>query len=872
MGQTWFDIAAYEIENMKIKAAISLADDNDAVEVLFDLRKVEWTNAASAKDYYEFKISSYKESQGWSDNATGSIKLIRRKPGFDAGKATTLEDDYSWKRMRPEKLYEMFSSIGLNYGPTFNGLKDIKVRPGLARALTDLNPTAQLNIVGESRYTIHPAVIDTCLQISLAGQQGNLEKPYLPVFAERITIFPNTHLQAESQLMAVKPGTVEAKSEIIGLRSLLVNSQLFNSDGSCLMDIQNFRCASLENAIMEAPAEAPRYPYSRSVWKPDFTALNQQHLGQLYNILHEEPNAEKWVKLLERLTVLWMVQVCAEYPELLEPRKEGNNITMFKRAVMNYARKADVQIRGMSIEGRKQEILSIAKQLEDAGCMDAQFGMKIYDYWPQILKEERLTIDVLREDDLWTRFYVESLCHRGANRQLEKAIDLVAHKQPGMKILEVGAGTGGATAVILPVLKGNGQFRRYESYTFTDLSHGFFPAAKERFQEHRGVDYKLFDCSTDPTTQGYEAHSFDLVIASNVLHATPSLVETLKNVRRLLKPGGALLFLETTREFLFNLWAVGSLTGWWYGHEDGRMPIGAAASLSKWNDSLKLSGFSGLDLIFDDYPGELATNTVILSYAVEPVPKLLAAPRKSVTDDILIITRDENTPVAHALSNLAANEGHAVKIATLSAAPEPTLGTRVYLLADLERPLLATVTDAEFSALKKLISKAKSLHWITTGAFHKSSVPANAMSVGFTRTMREENPQLAVHLLNLDDGNISAQAIWEHSTEVKDVNAEGIDWEKSVSEGVVYVERVVPDDELVVKKVEKPEMEMVEWGSKKPLKMAIETVGLFDTIHFKDDDIYVLPLGEEEVEIKVEAVGMNFKVCFSGSVMRDNAN
>ena len=90
-------------------------------------------------------------------------------------------------------------------------------------------------------------------------------------------------------------------------------------------------------------------------------------------------------------------------------------------------------------------------------------------------------------------------------------------------MLEVGAGTGSATAALLPELPEG----RYD-YTYTDISAGFFAEAESRFGgAEASIDYRVLDIEKDPVEQGFDRHGYDLVIASNVLHATRYLNETL---------------------------------------------------------------------------------------------------------------------------------------------------------------------------------------------------------------------------------------------------------------------------------------------------------------------------------------------------------
>ncbi|QIR37150.1 acyltransferase domain-containing protein [Tolypothrix sp. PCC 7910] len=111
-----------------------------------------------------------------------------------------------------------------------------------------------------------------------------------------------------------------------------------------------------------------------------------------------------------------------------------------------------------------------------------------------------------------------------------------------LRVLEIGGGTGMSTQAILPVIPA-----QQTSYTFTDIGSGFLTQAQQKFQDYPFIDYQLLDIDKSPTEQGFEKYSFDVIIASNVLHATQNIDKTLHHVRSLLAPGGFLLLWEVTQ-------------------------------------------------------------------------------------------------------------------------------------------------------------------------------------------------------------------------------------------------------------------------------------------------------------------------------------
>jgi SAM-dependent methyltransferase len=104
----------------------------------------------------------------------------------------------------------------------------------------------------------------------------------------------------------------------------------------------------------------------------------------------------------------------------------------------------------------------------------------------------------------------------------------------------------------------------FAHYDFTDVSSGFFEKARERFGPWGDlISYKKLNIETDPEAQGFENGAYDLIVACQVLHATKAMEITMANVRKLLKPGGKLIMVETTHDVLDIQLIFGVLPGWW---------------------------------------------------------------------------------------------------------------------------------------------------------------------------------------------------------------------------------------------------------------------------------------------------------------------
>ena len=121
---------------------------------------------------------------------------------------------------------------------------------------------------------------------------------------------------------------------------------------------------------------------------------------------------------------------------------------------------------------------------------------------------------------------------------------VVACSDAKLTALEIGAGVGGTASFILPVIKG-----QCKSYYFTDVSDGFMRQARVRFAEYGFLIYSLLNVDADPRLQGFASLQCDLIIATNVLHATPFMRNTLRNCSELFRAGGILVVNEVVANY-----------------------------------------------------------------------------------------------------------------------------------------------------------------------------------------------------------------------------------------------------------------------------------------------------------------------------------
>lgn len=308
------------------------------------------------------------------------------------------------------------------------------------------------------------------------------------------------------------------------------------------------------------------------------------------------------------------------------------------------------------------------------------------------------------------------------------------------------------------------------------------------------MEFRALDVRRSPAEQGYTPNSYDLIIASNVLHATPNLEETMANTRTLLKPGGHLIVVELTNPrhsrigFIFGLFA-----DWWAGVDDGRV-LQPYVSIERWDEILKNTGFSGVASRFEDPEGEIFPTSVFRSEAVnDKVARLynpLSFPPKELSPPIVLVggATSKSSRILHEMKKQLPTRRfetlHRLEdVSTREFEQKPTF----LIFSELDDHLFADMSEAKFEALKILSEAAKHMVWVTEDAWLN---PVKAMAIGFTRTLRLECVDCSIQVLDVDDvQNLDAQYLAGALVRLE----EGSDWQDAgilwTSEPEIYVSR-----------------------------------------------------------------------------------
>ncbi|MES2946089.1 MAG: beta-ketoacyl synthase N-terminal-like domain-containing protein, partial [Pseudomonadota bacterium] len=347
--------------------------------------------------------------------------------------------------------------------------------------------------------------------------------------------------------------------------------------------------------------------------------------------------------------------------------------------------------------------------------------------------------------------YRDSPVSRALNRGVEDAVMAALPAHGLLRILEVGAGTGGTTDGLLLRLP----VERIEEYAFTDISPSLLAAAGRRHASQAWLRPRRLDIDLDPLGQGFAAGHYDIIVAANVIHAGADLKRSLQGLARLLAPNGVLVMLEGAGPQGWIDLAFGLTDGWWRFTDHERRPDYPVPSRVGWLDVLHESGLnaSAVEARVDD----VLDRQVILVARHHVAEKWLVAGG----DDALSLALAKSLGTLHIAADAVLPPGQwhgCLFTGALQMAAEPA-GLNL-LMADQQRTL-----DAQRRLALACSERGLQLVVLTSGAHAASANQATAWGLG--RAIAAELPDVGLRLIDVDPGLPIAQATSEICSELQ---------------------------------------------------------------------------------------------------------
>jgi len=913
------------IEDIQFKKALFLPDEGDPPEIQLNV----------STDDGSYSIYSRKnKNDSWTRHVLGKIRHHEEKFEHEEIKLEDVKKRVT-EKVNIQPLYDELFSCGLQLGDTFRGITKLwrnDTESGLGESYGEIvvPESIRTNI---DHYNIHPSILDASFQCLFGSEKREEGKPIgvmVPVNIKKIKFYRKPTLKLYSY------GRVEEAKGIFVTGKLWV----FDEDGNLCIEIQGFKCRYIEGTRGEDQSNVDNTFYKWD-WKLKERAT-QRRLRKPGEYLPDPTDIEEFSK-----EVIKEIQERPErrlHDETFEPLLNQITADYITQAFRNlgfdfdigetftsdeFIEKYNIIDKHKKLVKRCMEIIAENGTLESVGDKwkvvekpternlekahndlmreypdfkhELIMLMRCAPYLAEIFEGTADAVQLLFPEEEWDaiiKYYQESYSFKKYNDIVKSTMKELLKDLPKdqtLRILEVGAGTGGMTSVVLPVLPKN----RTE-YFFTDLSYMFMVKAQDRFgSDYPFLEFKTLDITKDLEEQGIDPHSFDIVIASDVLHATPSIKETLSNVHKLLAPKGILTMLEVTQSPWYPDLIFGLTEGWWMFEDYELRPNHPSLSVEKWKKVLNELGFTNVLALTEATDDKVAAQTVFYSrnkdFAIEDKKISLPDKYSKEAGNWLIFKDDKGVAdkIATKVGNLGENciiveagsdyskkddnnfvvdplkEEHISKVFDVIESSSKPLHGIVHCW-NINHPEMEGMTAKQLddtyalgctsvlALVRQLYRKddpSKDVHlWIvTSGATNVNNTKAISLSQasvwGLGRSLIHEYQNLDTTLIDIgrDKTDDDINSLFE------EICMEEQAEEVSLRGKIRYLHKfssVTAEDE------ERASMKKVA-SENHPYHLVIKEHGILDNLYLQEMERQ--PLGKDEVEIQTKATGLNFK-------------
>ncbi|MEV5548351.1 SDR family NAD(P)-dependent oxidoreductase [Streptomyces sp. NPDC052309] len=612
-GRQLLDTTALEVTDLSLTSACVLPGEDSTDDLLLQTGLEPRTGTVTI-------AGRTGPDAPWQHHAQGRVRrLLRPEPA-------PLDLAALRSRLRPDPLpadahYQGLADSGITHGPAFQVLTEFRLGEGelLASYRTDQNA---------DDYLAHPVVTDGALQAGaplLAELTGNAL--FLPAQLTAVRLWHPPAPEGHLHLRLVRATGREAVWDV----------SLTDRDGRVCMELEGCRLrrfgqhggtpAALQELVLRAAprgAAAPvRLPAPAELMTR--TAPARARLRDRIDDHYEQVTARTGEiaalfarraveTLLPGRTEFGLDDLCAAgaLPKY-RPYLRRLARTMCAFGIAEQTARERWRLTGRkAATGPLELIRPLLADLPDALTLTLP-GLRCGLRLARLLRGEDDPREVLfgeADQHFLTQLYGSAPHLRLHNAYAGTLLGAMAEDWPAdrpLRILEVGAGTGGMTGALLPALP-----PERTRYLFTDRSAGFLAKAKARFSAYDFVEYATFDLDRDPADQGLYAQQFDVVIAANALHTAKDLAAAVDRLAVLLADRGMLLALESHDSDWVSTF-FGVLDDYWDYTDTNLRQDSPLLAREQWKALLGAHGFDAVACTGEAPDVERASDSVILA-------------------------------------------------------------------------------------------------------------------------------------------------------------------------------------------------------------------------------------------------------------------
>ena len=531
-------ITGYQLKDVTFSNPIPINPSGSKTETQLYVRPLQNTYEKKAPAF-QFRLCILDGSH-WNEACQGNIQIQYQgaRSEVDGGREESERSQQIKKRyeevvracnqlVKTEHMYRHFKDIGLTYGPAFQALQNLAWN-GREEAIGEIQTPQQSTPSFQSPiqpHIIHPVTVDAVAQlmwVSLTGGATKLISTGVPTRMRKAWV-------SSTGLGYPDPTVLRgySKSRFKGLRGTEASMFAVDQTGDLKLSISGLETTNVSNhdSASNESCSTRNFCYTKD-WKPDISLMTpQQILAYCEARDTGGPEPREFYQELELLLFSYVAQTLKQVSEAEVETAKPHMRKYFSWLKTQQTRSPLAQLPYSDAEPLRRTddpryIETLADRLEASNAQGKLF-VTIGRNLPSLIRGTAHPLELLFNTGIAEAYY-QDVCKRvSCCRKIWNYLDGLAHKNPALRILEVGAGTGAMTDhVLTPLLlhgekeRGTARFARYD---YTDISEAFFENARQKFaSETQPIFFRTLNIENEPANQGFEVGTYDLIIAGSV--------------------------------------------------------------------------------------------------------------------------------------------------------------------------------------------------------------------------------------------------------------------------------------------------------------------------------------------------------------------
>lgn len=283
-------LTKYVLREVSVGQALVLPESAQT-ETVLNLRPLGESTRASSDLWQEFIIFSWNHERGWVEHCRGQIAVqsdnlsnpVEGQRSYETEQARIVQSnsrtaEASVDGVDCEKIYNTFTAMGLEFGPSFHNLIECRAGKSSVYCRVRIPHTKhRMPHEFESDYIIHPGLLDSCFQASF------------PLFTEGLKVLNGTPVASRVREITVSRDIHQIQDEHLEIYASGVTKSLIEQtiesifvmrtdDGRSapLISVNYFTSTTLSNKAEGLDATETTYPCWKMEWQPhpDFPEMS----------------------------------------------------------------------------------------------------------------------------------------------------------------------------------------------------------------------------------------------------------------------------------------------------------------------------------------------------------------------------------------------------------------------------------------------------------------------------------------------------------------------------------------------------------------------------------------------------------------------